>query len=133
MKLTPLNKALIASNILLVFIALAAARYETPRHKREDALNALMSFQRTENLQESHVAFQCIESTLRSELGRDIEIEWAGIEWVKTNAMLRTHATTTEGKRYVVQVLLEPNENQQVQVIKSEVIDVTDTRSGSGL
>lgn len=129
-----LNKALIGSNLLLIVVAVFAIKYETPVHKRRDALNFLMALQRTESVPAHNVVFREIQYSLSEHLSRDeVEVTWAGIEWVRTNAMLRTHATTSDGKRYVVQMLLEPTEAQAVERIRTEVIDVTEQMSAPGL
>lgn len=132
-KFTALNKLLILSNLILLLAVVVAAKYETPSHKRADALNALMSMGKAETLPEGHIVREDIELVLERELGRDIELSWAGIEWSRVSAMLRTHATTTEGKRYLVQMLLVPTEEQTVYIEKTEVIDVSDETTKRGL
>ncbi len=132
-KLSRLNKLLIASNAFFIVLAVLALGYETPRHQREDALNALMSLERTEDLSPNHYAYRYIETAIQNELDSEASIDWAGIEWSRVSAMIRTHATTTTGKRYIVQLLLSPTESQQVKVERYEITDVTDQVSTKGL
>ena len=78
-KISPFSKMLIASNVFFIVLAAFALGYETPRHQREDALNALMSLEKTENLSPDHYAFKYIQTAVQNELDGEASIDWAAM------------------------------------------------------
>lgn len=127
------NKSLIFSNVLLLIAFIVAAKYETPKHKKADALSALIGFDGAESLSLDHSIAWYANAAIKQDHPESEPVNWVGVEWTHIYSTCRTHATTPDGKRYVVHLLLAPNEDQNFTVQRYEVKDVTQQVSQPGM
>lgn len=127
------KKTLIVSNVVLLVALLFALKYETPGHRRADALMGIIGFGHTPNLSETHPVYHYTSEAIKLKTGEDKAVNWSGVEWTHVYSTCRIHATTEDGRRYVVHLLLAPNGEQSFDVQRWEVVDVSNQVTLPGL
>jgi hypothetical protein len=126
-------RLLIAANVFWIAAFLVAAKYETPKHKKADALSSLIGFDSIESLSLTHPIAWYTNAAISKDIPESSHVNWVGVEWTHIYSNCRTHATTPDGKRYIVHLQLEPNEEQNYTIRRYEVKDVTEQVSQPGM